>query len=52
LYVAIQDAMGWEDYHLHEFKILDPKTGKICHITMPGEDWSTIDNNELNEKQQ
>jgi len=25
LHVAIQDAMGWEDYHLHDFKVKDPK---------------------------
>ena len=24
LHVAIQDAMGWLDYHLHEFEILNP----------------------------
>jgi hypothetical protein len=23
LHVAIQDAMGWLDYHLHEFRLLD-----------------------------
>ena len=23
LHVAIQDSMGWLDYHLHEFKIWD-----------------------------
>jgi len=26
LHVAIQDAMGWLDYHLHEFRILNPMT--------------------------
>ncbi len=25
LHVAIQDAMGWLDYHLHEFRLLDSK---------------------------
>ena len=24
LHVAIQDAMGWQDYHLHEFRLNDP----------------------------
>ena len=24
LHVAIQDAMGWQDYHLHAFELLDP----------------------------
>jgi hypothetical protein len=23
LHVAIQDATGWQDYHLHEFRLLD-----------------------------
>ncbi len=24
LHVAIQDAMGWEDAHLHEFEMVSP----------------------------
>ena len=28
LHVAITDAFGWFDYHLHEFNILDSRTGK------------------------
>ena len=24
LHVAIQDAMGWTDSHLHEFRVADP----------------------------
>jgi hypothetical protein len=27
LHVAIQDAMGWLDCHLHQFYVNDPKTG-------------------------
>lgn len=27
LHVAIQDAMGWNDYHLHQFVVKNPKTG-------------------------
>ncbi|MEA2039608.1 MAG: plasmid pRiA4b ORF-3 family protein [Thermodesulfobacteriota bacterium] len=27
LHVAVQDAMGWLDYHLHAFHILNPETG-------------------------
>lgn len=27
LHVAIQDAMGWWDYHLHEWTISHPRTG-------------------------
>ena len=26
LHVAIQDSMGWLDYHLHEFRVLDPRS--------------------------
>lgn len=32
LHVAIQDAMGWKDYHLHEFTVVDARTGRAaCH---------------------
>jgi pRiA4b ORF-3-like protein len=34
LHVAIQDAMGWLDYHLHEFRLLDGKD-KIRAIGIP-----------------
>ena len=27
LHVAIQDAMGWQDYHLHRFEIPHPLSG-------------------------
>lgn len=37
LHVAIQDAMGWLDYHLHEFIIIDPKYGEESHIGIPDE---------------
>jgi len=29
LHVAIQDAMGWKDYHLHEFIVIEPKGGRV-----------------------
>ncbi len=32
LHVATQDVMGWQDYHLHEFKIIKPLTGKKVAI--------------------
>lgn len=35
LHNAIQDVMGWLDYHMHEFTIIDPKTGFEVHIGMP-----------------
>src|SRR5712691_11681934 len=34
LHVAIQDTMGWLDYHLHEFRVLDGKD-KIRAIGIP-----------------
>lgn len=34
LHQAIQDAMGWEDYHLHEFEIISPETGSKERIGM------------------
>ncbi|MBE0447209.1 MAG: plasmid pRiA4b ORF-3 family protein [Actinobacteria bacterium] len=34
LHVAIQDAMGWLDYHLHDFHLDDPVTGKQTRIGM------------------
>ena len=43
LHVAIQDAMGWEDYHLHEFEILNPKTGERDLIGIPSDDdWGDV----------
>jgi len=38
LHVAIQDAMGWMDYHLHEFKILNQKIGEKVSIGIPDPD--------------
>ena len=37
LHVAIQDAMGWEDYHLHEFEMPHPSTGEKRRIGMPSD---------------
>lgn len=40
LHVAIQDAMGWTDSHLHEFKITNPKTDMKDQIGIPlNDDW-------------
>jgi hypothetical protein len=40
LHVAIADAMGWEDYHLHQFETKDPETKHRIFITMPDdEEW-------------
>ena len=34
LHVAIQDAMGWLDYHLHEFRLVDGE-GAVVSIGIP-----------------
>ncbi len=34
-HVAIQDAMGWFDYHLHQFDVVDSFTGMKCEIGIP-----------------
>ena len=38
LHVAIQDVMGWVDYHLHEFTIKNPSLGETVQIGIPMED--------------
>jgi len=38
LHVAIQDAMGWQDCHLHEFKITDPRINSQLSIGIPDKD--------------
>jgi len=38
LHVAIQDAMGWYDMHLHSFDIKDSKTGQTFEISTPEEE--------------
>lgn len=42
LHVAIQDAMGWSDSHLHQFEIANPKTQENVLIGIPDDDfdWS------------
>jgi hypothetical protein len=35
LHVAIQDAMGWLDCHLHEFRVLDAGEKRISSIGIP-----------------
>ena len=37
LHVAIQDAMGWEDCHPHQFLVKNPKTGVKIYIGIPDE---------------
>ena len=38
LHVAIQDAMGWLDYHLHEFRLLDATEQQVVSIGIPTDD--------------
>ncbi|MGI6544727.1 MAG: plasmid pRiA4b ORF-3 family protein [Limnochordia bacterium] len=41
LHVAIQDAMGWKDYHLHEFQVARPaklRGRRIEFVGIPGAD--------------
>ena len=38
LHVAIQDAMGWLDCHLHMFKIIEPESGERHFIGIPDEE--------------
>jgi pRiA4b ORF-3-like protein len=35
LHVAIQDAMGWKDYHLHEFRLFDKAAQTLVSIGTP-----------------
>jgi hypothetical protein len=35
LHVAIQDAMGWEDRHLHEFRLFDDAAHRTIAIGIP-----------------
>lgn len=35
LHVAIQDSMGWLDYHLHEFRLKKPDGSKVVEIGIP-----------------
>lgn len=43
LHVAIQDAMGWEDRHLHEFRLPDPETHETLTIGIPDADGEASD---------
>ncbi len=35
LHVAIQDAMGWVNYHLYSFEMVNPSTGMRVEIGIP-----------------
>jgi hypothetical protein len=38
LHVGIQDAMGWQDYHLHAFRVRDLQSGDVEEIGIPDPD--------------
>src|SRR5881296_2865857 len=38
LHVALQDAMGWLDYHLHVFRLAEPGAGEVEQIGIPDDD--------------
>jgi Plasmid pRiA4b ORF-3-like protein len=38
LHVALQDSMGWLDYHLHVFRVAKPGTGEVEQIGIPDDD--------------
>jgi hypothetical protein len=38
LHVALQDAMGWLDYHLHIFRIINPETDQFDEIGIPDDE--------------
>ena len=42
LHVAIQDVMGWLDYHLHEFRVHVPRTGKTEDIGFPNDEFPAV----------
>lgn len=39
LHVAIQDSMGWLDYHLHSFSLLPPRKRKPILIGIPYDEY-------------
>jgi len=39
LHVAIQDAMGWYDCHLHQFEVMKPSTGMGVEIGIPDKEF-------------
>ena len=39
LHVAIQDSMGWLDYHLHAYRVRMPHKRKIVEIGIPMDEY-------------
>ncbi len=46
-HVAVQDAMGWADYHLHQFSVLKPGSDEIVEIGIPDDQFGVDDDNDL-----
>ena len=38
LHVAIQDSMGWLDYHLHLFRVRERESGGVVEIGIPADE--------------
>ncbi|AKB46020.1 MAG: plasmid pRiA4b ORF-3 family protein, partial [Methanosarcina vacuolata] len=47
LHNAIQAAMNWEDYHLHEFEMQNPKTGMLDRIGTKVNDYEVFSDESL-----
>ncbi|AKB52631.1 hypothetical protein MSBRW_3378 [Methanosarcina barkeri str. Wiesmoor] len=47
LHDAIQAAMNWDDYHLHEFEMQNPKTGMFDRIGTKDEDYDAFSDEPL-----
>ena len=39
LHVAIQDAMGWLDCHLHEFRLVPPDRARVERLGIPSDEF-------------
>jgi hypothetical protein len=42
LHVAIQDAMGWHDTHLHEFEVFNRRKRCVENIGIPDDDFPSL----------
>ena len=50
LHIAIQNAIGWTDYHLHEFELVNPSSDLKQLICTPNEDFDREVLPEFNKK--
>lgn len=42
LHVALQDAMGWKDCHLHEFEVFDSKSSSMHTLSIPTQEMDEV----------